>query len=225
MLVQPRDATLAIHVARQIVCKLEGPLLGLECLQADHVNDRCQVRGGVVTHDLIAKFRSAKGRGLVSVEIKLRQVGSRKPSRFNWQDTLENGALWDAELVMETQKWHSGILVFAELGRPCHFSGLQGLHISQLRKAGDWETLCGWVGFWPRARDAAAQRPPPQAAAKAAPKAVPKAAPKAAPRRQLLTLLYRPVGGKMVAPVKKRCLDVLSNLVERARSCSESGPA
>ena len=104
----PRDATLAIHVARQIVCKLEGPLLGLECLQADHVNDRCQVRGGVVAHDLIAKFRSAQGRGLVSVEIKLRQVGSRKLSRFNWQDTLENAQKAAADTVVQTRRRQDG---------------------------------------------------------------------------------------------------------------------
>ena len=199
VLVHAKDAALALDITKQIVRKLEGPLLDLECLAADHVNDTCLVRGSTIAHDLIAKFRSPQGRGLVSVEIKLREVQQRKPHHFNWQDTLEAEArpLWDAELAMNRRYWHSRILVLAELGRPCHTQGLQGLHMSRIKTTGDWETLCGWHGFWPRARGGAAEapRPPPPSAANRGPALQ-------RPRRQIPKLDYRCVHGKMVAPIK-----------------------
>ena len=213
----PKDAELALQVAKQIASKLEGPLLQLDILVADHVNNACLVHGHVVPHDLIAKFRSgAQGRGLVSVEIKLREVKNRKPTRFNWQDTLESEAraLWDAELTINKESWHSRVLVFAEFGPSCHSpTGLQGLHVSRLKKAGSWETLYGWVGFRPRGGDGGPQRSPAQPSVNlAAHVTALRRQPKTMPR-----LDYRRVGGKMVAPVK----NVLKTPQQPGRACKK----
>ena len=152
---------------------------------------------------------------MVSVEIKLRQVQKRKPKGFNWLDTLESEAraLWDAELAINWGSWHSRVLVLAEFGPSCHSSGLQGLHVSRLKKGGAWETLYGWVGFWPRGADGEPQRPPPQPS-------VSLAAHVAAPRRQtraMPRLEYRRVGGNMVAPVQK----ILKTPQQPGRACKK----
>ena len=94
------------EVAKQVASKLEG----FECLLADHVSDECVVHGSMVAHDLICKLRPARGRGLVSVEVELREVKKRKPSSINWQGTPESKAraLWNAALVVNRESGAAG---------------------------------------------------------------------------------------------------------------------
>ena len=75
----------------------------------------------MVAHDLICKLRPARGRGLVSVEVELREVKKRKPSSINWQGTPESRArvLWNAALIVNREKWRSRLLLPSKLRLWC----------------------------------------------------------------------------------------------------------
>jgi hypothetical protein len=149
--VSPADAALALDIARRCVAALDGESLRMRILAVDYPH-----AGG--RHDILATpvVPTRRGHGLVSVEIKCREVVKRRPTGFNWQATLEEEAtvLWEAVKVADPSRWVGRMLLFVELRRPCHSGSIAGLHASVIwRNATAWATLFGWRGFWPRGHD------------------------------------------------------------------------
>ena len=158
----PNDADLGIKIARTVVEKLFKCFLKLVVITAVHTNKENPAQPN---HDIIAQpaFDSSAQKGFYSVEIRCREIQSRKPKEFNWmqaledgdkkQDTRDNGArgVWEQELNWDATPWAARILVLVELPRPCHSGNTVYTHASILWKGRSaWENLWGWNGFWPR---------------------------------------------------------------------------
>ena len=148
----PRDAELAIVFVKDSLSSLMGAPYNLEVLRVDHSN--CSITKA--SHDLPMATRlvgtSCLPIGSYSVEIRCREVISKK--KFKWYETLTSEAmpLWRAQLANVTECKKSGlrarILVLACMASPCH-SGSASIHaaINYGSSQDGWGVLFGWRGF------------------------------------------------------------------------------
>ena len=143
---RPEDAVLSVSVAKAIIEALQGPEYRLQI----HVVDHQGPGSSQGSHDILASpypGLKSKFKGLVSVEIKCREVLSRQG--FPREATLQEECL---PLFLAEQSGLVGrLLLFVEMRSPCR-SGPFNLHPSVYTAQKGWERLWGWWGFGPMRR-------------------------------------------------------------------------
>ena len=105
------------------------------------------------SHDLLASpFPGQESvlpdAGLISVEIKCKEIRDRNPKTFVWEETVTGEALvlFKKENDFKKDAVAGRVLVLCEMHQPCH-DGPFRLHGSLYTTHKGWHSLWGWSGF------------------------------------------------------------------------------